>query len=397
MDPLRYRLLALLFTVLTAWGLAAEPNRPWVLPPIDGELAGEFTPLFLPGAPPVRWKIDIQTARPRERTLAYTIEGPGLNVRGGAVLDPHGEGTWTLTAATIDLAEWFGWTASRYFPVSAGASLSGTLAARGEGSWRGGVLGGRAEVSLRDGRFEDPAQKVVVEGLAFQVVISDLVARRTAAAQGMTWLGGHYDAFPFGPGRVEFALDGDAVRISDATLAIFGGELRTGAVVLSTTKPDMTVAAQMRGIDLEKILFLLPPVLAAAQGRLDGRIALQRDAVGIQIGVGRLSLRSGETADLRFVPTPGLLSSRLPAAVKASYPGLGQLETGGIPLRAEMLELILTPAGDAEGRTATVHIEGGPADPALKAPVVLQINVRGPLDSLVKFGTQSKLRFGNPP
>jgi hypothetical protein len=33
-------------------------------------------------------------------------------------------------------------------------------------------------------------------------------------------------------------------------------------------------------------------------------------------------------------------------------------------------------------------------DPALKSPVVLQINVRGPLESVVKFGTHSKLRFG---
>jgi len=30
----------------------------------------------------------------------------------------------------------------------------------------------------------------------------------------------------------------------------------------------------------------------------------------------------------------------------------------------------------------------------LRAPIDLTINVRGPLESLVKFGTNSRLRFG---
>jgi hypothetical protein len=316
-------------------------------------------------------------------------------LRGEAVLDPHGEGTWTLTEAAIDLGEWFGWVAAKFLPAAAGTSLGGVLTVHGGGTWRGGMLGGRAEVDLKDGRYEDAVRKLVVEGVSLHVTLDDLAARRTGAAQRLTWQGGHYDVVPFGEGRVEFALQGEALHVSTATLAIFGGELQTGAMAMSAEHPNFSVTAQMKGIDVGKLLFLLPPVLAAAQGRLDGRIALRRDAAGLQLGVGRLSLRQGETADLRFTPTPGLLSSRLPVAVKAHYPGLGHLETGGIPLRAELLEVILTPAGDEEGRTASVRIAGGPADPAFKAPVDLQINVRGPLESLVKFGTDSKLHFGN--
>jgi len=30
----------------------------------------------------------------------------------------------------------------------------------------------------------------------------------------------------------------------------------------------------------------------------------------------------------------------------------------------------------------------------LRAPVVLEVNVRGPLDQVVAFGTHSRLRFG---
>jgi hypothetical protein len=152
----------------------------------------------------------------------------------------------------------------------------------------------------------------------------------------------------------------------------------------------------MSGVAVDQILFLLPPVLAEARGRLDGNMVLKRDAGGIQIGTGRLALREGETADIRLTPTPGLLSASLPAAILKYYPGLGKMETGGIPLRAEVLEVSVTPQGDAQGRTASIHVAGGPTDPSLKAPIDLTVNVRGPLESLVKFGTNSRLRFGGP-
>jgi hypothetical protein len=65
-----------------------------------------------------------------------------------------------------------------------------------------------------------------------------------------------------------------------------------------------------------------------------------------------------------------------------------------MPLRAESLEVTFTPTGDDAGRTAWVHVTGGPADPALRAPIDLTMNVRGPLQQLIQFGTNSRLRFG---
>ncbi len=376
---------------------AAEVVRPWILPPLDGELTGEFTPLLLPGAPALRWKMTVRTTQPRVRTLEYTVEGPGLTARGGAVLDPRGEGDWSLAEAAIDLAKWFDWIAPQFGAATAGLKFSGGLTVRGIGTWREGRLRGQAAITLRDGRLEDPAHKVLVEGLAGAVTIAEIHTGRTAAAQVITWQGGNYDVIPIGAGRIEFAFDGEKLRVSDAVISLLGGELQAGSLVFSVAQPEFSVTAQMRGIDLDKILFLLPPVLSAAQGRLDGRIALQRDAAGFQLGLGQFSVRPGESVDLRLAPTPGLLSARLPAAVRKNYPGLSQLELGGIPLRAELLNVTLTPAGDAQGRTATVHLVGGPIDPNLRAPVDLNINVRGSLDSLVKFGSDSRLRFGGRP
>ena len=394
--PFRAFLCALLLAMLAAHGPAVEVVRPWILPPLDGELAGEFTPLLLPGAPALQWRITVRTAQPRVRTIECTVEGPGLKLRGGAALDPRGEGTWNLAEAEIDLAQWFDWIAPQLGSAAVGLKFSGTVTLRGAGTWREGVMGGRADVTLRDGRLEDPAHKVLVEGLGGTATIEDLRTGRTAAAQVLTWRGGHYDVIPIGAGRVEFAFDGERLRVSDAVVSLLGGELQSGSLVFSLTQPEFAVTARIRGIDLAQVLFLLPPVLAMAQGRLDGHVALRRDGAGFQIGVGQFSMRPGESVDLRFAPTPGLLSSRLPDAIRKHYPGLTHLEMGGIPLRAELLDVTLTPTGDADGRTATVHIIGGPIDPNLRAPVDLSINVRGSLDSLVKFGSDSRLRFGGP-
>jgi hypothetical protein len=70
------------------------------------------------------------------------------------------------------------------------------------------------------------------------------------------------------------------------------------------------------------------------------------------------------------------------------------VEMGQASLLAERFEVRIDPDGDAEGRTATVNIVGGPVDKTLKAPLVLTINVRGPLAPLIKFGSTPGLQIG---
>jgi hypothetical protein len=188
-------------------------------------------------------------------------------------------------------------------------------------------------------------------------------------------------------------MSDEQVRVTSALIDVFGGELQVGSLVMSTERPEFSVEARLVNVAVDEVLFLLPSVLTDARGRLDGELALKRDAAGIQIGAGNLSLRPGETAELRL-STPGLISGSLPEAVLQYYPGLAKIETGEVPLRADVLEVTFTPEGDAAGRTAWVHLEGGPVDPNLRAPIDLTVNVRGPLQALIKFGTDSRLRFG---
>ncbi len=385
--------LALVAPVASA-ASAADSTR---IPPLEGELTGRLLVTRLGGAPELEWKLELRAGKPFERRVGFEASGRGLSVRGEAVLDPFGEGAWEITAAQIDLGEWFGWVAPQFGPTLSAVTMAGALQVSGRGTWRGGKLGGSASLSLREGRFDDAGRKVMLEGISVDVEVADLAARRTEPEQVFTWRSGRYDVVPLGVGRIEFLLDGDRLSVNQAAIDIFGGELSTGSLVMSTSRPEFSVIARMQGIAVEQILFLLPPVLAEGVGRLDGQVALDRDADGLRIGDGRLALREGETADLRLAVKPGWLSTSLPPDIVKYFPGFRKIESGEIPVRARVLEMTFTPLGDAEGRTAWVHLVGGPSDPELTAPIDTRVNVRGPLDELVKIGadmgTNSRLRF----
>lgn len=377
-------------------GLALSAEE-WPLPPLRGELSGEFTPLKIAGAPSLRWKIDFHDDSPAKLAAKVVVDGPGTSLRGTFRRDEAGGASWTADEARFDLTAWSEALVGSLGADFVGATTAGALQVTGSGTWREKALAGRGEVSVRGGRINLPTHKLLLEGVTLDLALVDLGDLRSAPAQTLTWTGGRYDTLTIGAGRIVFSIAGAEVRVEEAAIAILGGQIVLEAFVFSTARPEFAATARVSGVDVAQLMPLLPSVLAEARGRLDGSIVLRRDANGISIGAGRLALRAGETAELRLAPTPGLLSTSLPPAVLKYYPGLGKIETGEIPLRAELLEVAFTPEGDAEGRTASIHLAGGPFDPKLRAPIDLTVNVRGPLESLVKFGTNSRLHFGGKP
>lgn len=385
---------------LAGWGLilaAAGSASELRLPLLDGNLEGDFTALQLPGAPPLHWKLEVTPVGQAGRAATVRIAGPGSELQAELRIDGTGAVQWRLNSSRLDLGTWFPAVLPMLGPEMAAATAQGTVTARGEGSWQAGRWIGRAEIEIADGRFEDPGRKTTVEGIALKLVLEDVGALRSAPGQIMSWTSARFDTIPLGAGRMTFALEGEQIQVEDASSAIWGGEVKLAAFAFALSRMEMSVIARVIGIDLAQLLTLLPPVLAEARGRLDGSFSVRRDSSGLQIGAGRLALQSGEPAELKLAPTPGLLSGSLPPTVLKYYPGLGEIETGQIPLQATLLEVAFTPGGDSEGRTASVHLTGGPVDPKLRAPIDLTINVRGPLESLIKFGTNSRVRFGSGP
>jgi hypothetical protein len=267
---------------------ATPPPGEWKLPPLDGDLEGEFSIPVLDRAPKVAWKLRLRTEKPRERMVGFVIEGDGTRIRGEALLDPAGEGTWKIDESELNIGAWLH-VMPLFAPDMAGTQASGIATLVGEGTWRGGEIGGRSVVTIREGRVDDPKHKILLEGISVDMEFLDLAKSLTAPAQVFTWRSGRYDVVPLGVGRIEFEMDQKEVRVTSALIDVFGGELQVGSLVVSMERPEFSVDARMVGVAVDQILFLLPPVLTAARGRLDGHVALKRDDAGIQIGAGRLS------------------------------------------------------------------------------------------------------------
>lgn len=395
-SPRRRRLAGglLLLAALAAAPAAAALQLPrFVLPPLEGEVAGRLDPGLFPGAPEIDWRATVHRAGERRRWDA-SLSAPGLRVRILAELDAKGDGDWSVEIAELDLGAWLP-AVQPLLPADAAAlTFAGGLQGSARGSLAGGRLSGLASARLREGRISHPPLKARLEGVSVDLDRVDLGELRAPTGQLLTWTQARFDALETGAGRVEFGFTGSELRVARGTVALFGGEVSLSDAVLALDKPRLAVEAEARGLELNRIVALIPPVVASAAGRLDGRLSVRREDGGFQLGNGRLSLRAGESAEVRLSPSPGLLSSQLPELVRRHYPGLIQLEAGGVPLVARELEILLTPAGDREGRTARVRLKGGSSDPALQAPVDLEVNVRGPLDSLVQFSTHHRVRFG---
>ena len=175
----------------------------------------------------------------------------------------------------------------------------------GEGTLRRGVVGGRLDVSVREGRLDDAVRKLLLEGISVDVEVADIAARRTEREQVFTWRSGRYEWCRSAWGGSNLRSTGDQLRVNNAAIDVFGGELRVGSLVMSTSRPEFSVIAQMNGVAVEQILFLLPPMFvggARTRRRQRGAQARRERDADWQWPAQRCG--TGETADLRLAVKP---------------------------------------------------------------------------------------------
>lgn len=363
------------------------------LPRLMGDITGRIA--ALPGAPDLQWNVRIATAREVDGApLVFLVSAKGEGSNITLELRWLGDAwSWRLTEAALSIEAWRE-AAMRMRPELSAWTLAGRVRLEGAGQWRTGMPEGWLLIRLNEGRVENAGKKLSVEGIEAAVRVADIAARTSEGGQWISWRGGRYDTLALGAGRVDFGLDAGTLAIGAAVQELLGGCVRIANL---RVRPDQSLAAldaRAEGIDVSMILPLLPPVVAEAEGKLDGSIRLERTATGLALAEARLSLPSGKSARVRLLPTPGIISNNLPPRVLQHYPGLKRIETGEMPMKADTLDIRLTPQSDAAEKSATVRIEGGPLDPVLKAPLIFDVNVFGPLQPLIRFGTDERLRFG---
>ena len=277
---------------ITALGLGAALGASAMelnLPPIHGELNGDFKALQLVGAPQIHWVFTLEANSDRAHRATLKADGTGTRVVAAVQLDETGEGSWRITEGRIEFKSWLN-----------GQFTAGSAEVSGEGRWQARALSGDFTLKVRD------------------VNLSELAA---------------------------FA------------------------------DPEKTY-------------------VRTANGKVEGIIRVRVRAGALSGGDSALRLPPGTTATVTFVPSPGLLTSYVPAQVLKHYPGIEAIELGKTPLEAKVLQLVYHPEGDAQGRGARLRIEGRPLDPKIIAPLELEVNFTGPLESLLRKALDSRLKVG---
>jgi hypothetical protein len=215
-------------------------------------------------------------------------------------------------------------------------SVSGTLEATGRAQLSGRSPRLALDLAARDLGFETPLAQV--EGMNGTLSVAGPSPFSTPPGQLVSI------------GRIGFGLDltnglvagqlrpDGVVAIEKAEWQTLGGRVRT-AGNLDPKATHQALVLEAEDLDLAQVLALVDLEGLSGEGRLDGRIPIDRSAEAILIREGAIRARPG--ARLRYQPAPGV------ASLKQTGPGFDLLLGAFENLQVETLSVELD--GDANG------------------------------------------------
>lgn len=341
----------------------------------------------------VRVQFAAQQAGGARWTGRVQATAPGFAAQLEGEFDP-GKGAlqFRATEAELDLARWQGFISQMVVLPGGKWELAGKLRGHATGGYGAGKLTLAGDVELSEGRFAFPPRNVTADGVTAKFRFRDLdrfvsepgevrVAALTAGEIKATNL------------ELQLAFDTvEHITVSRATLEAFGGRLAAEPFQVFPRQNELEAVLLVDGLGVEQLLALAQDVPAQATGRVDGRLPLRIDGAGIRLGTGWLQLKRGVYAEVQFNAN-GLLTRGV-APGSAQYAVMKKIEAGLLRLKLAELRLDVRPPNAPPGRSATIHLAGEPVDPEVKAPVTLDLNVNGPLESLLNLGLNGRLNLG---
>lgn len=367
-------------------GAARGAGLSWPWPMMRGTMSG--TTRFGAPGPALAWRVVAQPAGESELAVEISADGSGGHLEAHArIATATGDGEWQVDACRLDLAPWLALLAAK-FPVLSGWQGSGVLAVSGHGMLRGGAIDGTATLALADGGLRNEAKKISCVGMGLQLVLTGLQPLRAEPGQELTLRTVTAAGVELHDLKISFALaPGGEVRVAEAGAAGFGGKLSTEPFAFTPAQMAAAFVVHATDLDLVQIRIFADPQqihLHEALGRISGQLTLHLDRNGLRVGRGLLAMREGESARLLFQPTPGLFTSYLPVNIRGVYTGFEPIELGKLPMLVKKLQVDFYPDGEIAERTIHVQLEGDSTDMKLPAPIVLDVNVDGPLQQAVQ-------------
>jgi hypothetical protein len=341
-------------------------------------------------------KIDAHLTAQKTWEGRATAEAPGLGVKADARFDPATkELAFTLPDVALDLKLWQGFVQRLVLLPGGAVDLEGKLTGSAQGTWRGKVFTAGAKVRLREGRITNQARGVTAEGIEADLEFTDLdqfvskpgTLRAATVRVGQLTLRDIDAEFAFG--------DANKIIVSRAALHALGGSVAVEPFKYFLNLRELDVVVLADNISVEEVMALTRDLPAKASGRLDGRLPVHVDEGGLRLGTGWLALKPGVYAQIQF-NAAGLLTGGV-ATNNPRYAVMKKVETGLLQLKVGELRLDIRPPNVPAGRSAQLHVVGEPVDPEVKAPIILDLNVNGPLEKLLNMGMDSRLSFGGKP
>lgn len=371
--------------------------QPWQAPleelALDGRLVVKAAAL---PAQEVAVKLDARLTSGNTWTGHVQADGPGLSVSGEGSYDlARDELVFKLPAVALEVKAWQEFV-RRIVLIPGGAwELEGKFAASAEGRLAGKKLTTTGTVRLREGRASNPALAVAAEGIEADLEFTDFAQftskpgslRIREVRTGQLVLQDLDSVLAFaGPNKV---------AVSQATFRALGGTVAVEAFNYFLSLRELETVVRVEGVDVAQVMALTKDLPAKAVGHVNGRFPIRIDDSGLRLGTGWLELKPGVYAEIQLNANGLLTGGASPGS--PSYAVLKKVESGLLKLRITELRLDIRPPNAPPGRSAQLHLVGEPVDPEVKAPVILDLNVNGPLERLINLGLDSRVSFGSKP
>ncbi|HXC01679.1 MAG TPA: YdbH domain-containing protein [Opitutaceae bacterium] len=370
-----------------AWPLMTARAALPPLPLMNGTLSGVWH--LDPSAPVLAWRMTLRPANAGVVNLEFSVEGQDAHLDVQASLDPvTGDGTWQIAQCRLDLASWSA-ALTENVPSLASWQFRGTLAIEGHGTIKQGVFDGTATLELADGGMENTKKKSSCDGLALRITLAGLQPLCTEPDQVLSVRTAQFGGVELHDTKISFGLTPDGqVHVGSLESSGLGGTFSAEPFTFALKQPSITWIARARRIDLAQLRDVVDPGhlrINQAAGHVSGRLTVHLDHGNLTVGQSGLALNKGETAQVVLQPSPGLFSRILyrNKKIRVNYPGLAQIELGKMPLVMKTFRIRFYPDGEQASRTILIQLEGGSADPKYPAPVVIDINVHGPVQQLL--------------
>ena len=315
---------------------------------------------------------------PRESDLAFDLRATETQQR----VVMHAQGTFDpktrsgearLRMEPVHFAKG-GLQPAQLAPQLAGllSSVAGTLEATGRARFSAGRTRLTLDLAARELGFHTPHAQV--EGLNGTLRLEGPSPLSTPPGQlvSIARIGFGLDLTS---GLIAGGLRPDGVVvIESAEWQILGGRVRTaGRVDPKATKQAFVLEAE--DLDLAQLLTLVDLEGLSGEGRLDGRLPIERSAEAIEIRAGVIRARPG--ARLRYQPAPGV------ASLKHAGAGFDLLLGAFENLAVEKLELEVD--GDANGPIKlALHVVGVNPDFQNGRPIHYNLSVESRLADLLR-------------